>query len=480
MKKAKKLAVLLLTLVMMLSLASTAFAAMEGPKDGGSITIGNAVVGARYDIYQILYLESYNTATNSYAYKANSQWATWLGTQTEYVTVADNGYVTWVKGADTAAFAQAALAYAKTNGIAADKTATATTTTVKFDSLKLGYYLVDTSLGTICSLDTTNPDVTINEKNSVPESDKFVQEDSNNAWGKENDADIGQNVKFKGTIKAGEGAENYVYHDIMSAGLTFKGVSKVTLNGNEVASSNYEVKTTCTDGCTFDVIFTADFCASLKAGDEIVIYYSADVNENAVIGNPGNPNKSYLSYGEEGESGFKTPEEETKTYTWKFGVFKYTLNGETETALAGAVFSLYRDAACTDANVIKLIAKGNNVYRVAKDGEAGAITEITTDASGKFVIQGLDSDTYYLKEIKAPDGFNVISEPIEVVIDENGKVNPTEDHPDGVDEVKVLNQTGSELPSTGGIGTTIFYIVGAVLVVGAAVVLVSKKRMNNG
>lgn len=477
MKKAKKLAVLLLTLVMVLSLASTAFATMEGPKDGGSITIDNAVVGARYDIYQILYLESYNADTNSYAYKANSQWATWLATQTDYVSIDASDYVTWVKGADVAAFAKVALAYAKANNIAADKSTTATTTTVEFKELKLGYYLVDTSLGTICSLDTTNPNVTIKEKNSVPESDKFVQEDSNEAWGKENDADIGQNVKFKGTIKTGEGAENYVYHDIMSACLTFKGVSEVTLNGSKVDPSNYKVKTTCTDGCNFEVIFTEAFCASLKAGDEIVIYYSADVNENAVIGDPGNPNKSYLSYGEEGTPGFKTPEKETKTYTWKFGVFKYTTANDTENPLAGAEFTISKNADGSDP--IALVKVSDNVYRVAKADDVNTVTSITTDESGKFVIQGLDSDTYYVTEIKAPDGFNKLDEPINVVIAKDGTVTPTQTI-DGIQILKVLNQTGSELPSTGGIGTTIFYIVGAVLVVGAAVVLVTRRRMNNG
>lgn len=478
MKKAKKLAALLLALVMVFALTSVAFATQQGKIEGGMITIDNAVVGAQYDIYQILYLESYNSDTGAYSYKANSAWFEWLATQTTYVSIDASGYVTWAESADIAAFAKLAQAHAKETKIANDGSAVAATSTVVFDDLKLGYYLVDTSLGTICSLDTTNPEVTIKEKNSVPESDKYVQEDSTEDWGKTNDADIGQTVNFKGTIKAGKGAENYVYHDIMSAGLTYMGVSEVTLNGNKVDSTNYDVITSCTDNCTFEVVFKDIFCASLNSGDEIVIYYSAVVNENAVIGTPGNPNKSYLSYGEEGTPGFKTPEKETTTYTWKFDVFKYTLKDEKEVALAGAVFSISKNADGSDP--IKLIAEGNNVYRVAKDGEEGAITEITTDESGKFVIKGLDSDTYYLNEITAPDGYNVLGEPIKVVIDKDGKVNASEDNATGVDVIKVLNQTGSELPSTGGIGTTIFYIVGAVLVIGAAVVLVSKKRMNNG
>ncbi len=477
MKNAKKLAALLLALVMVFALTSVAFATQEGKLDGGKITINNAVVGAQYDIYQILYLESYNSTTGAYSYKANSAWASWLATQKDYVSIDANGYVTWVEGADVAAFAKLAQAYAKSAKLGNDGSAVATTTTVVFDNLKLGYYLVDTSVGTICSLDTTNPTVTIKEKNNVPESDKQVQEDSDKSWGKTNDADIGQTVNFKGIITARKGAENYVYHDKMSAGLTYTGVTEVTLNGSTVDPQNYTVSTTCSDGCTFEVAFTQAFCDTLKDNDEIVIYYSAVVNENAVIGGNGNPNDGWISYGDEGHPG-STPPSETITYTWKFDVFKYTVKNDADVALAGAVFTLYRDAECTEA--VKLIAEGNNVYRVAKDGEEGAITEITTDATGSFVIKGLDSDTYYLKEITAPDGYNVLGEPIKVVINKNGKVNVSDENPNGVDTIKVLNQTGSELPETGGIGTTIFYIVGAILVIGAAVVLITRKRMSNG
>lgn len=497
MKSAKKLAGILLALVMVFSLAAPVFAAQEGSLTGGSITISNPVEGAQYDIYQILYLESYNAGTGAYSYKANSAWADWLKTQTNYVSIDANGYVTWVKDADVAAFAKAALAYAESKNITPDVTKTATkaddgSLKVEFTGLKLGYYLVDTTVGTICSLDTTNSAVTIKDKNGVPESEKFVKEDSTNDWGKTNDADIGQTVEFKGVITAGVGAENYVYHDKMSTGLTYDGVTKVeiTTAANKdtttvVDSGYYTVKSTgLTDGCTFEVAFTQEFCDTLKSGDVITIYYTAVLNEDAVIASTGNPNESHLSYGDSGNSS-STPTSETVTYTWEFKVFKYTLTGDgetkTETALAGAVFSLYRDEACTDANIIKLVKVSDNVYRVAteNDNSDDVITQITTDKTGKFTIQGLDSDTYYLKEITPPDGFNVLKDPIKVVITNEGKVNPTEENANGVTEVKVLNQTGSELPSTGGVGTTILYIVGGVLVIAAVVLLVTKKRMSN-
>lgn len=481
MKHAKKLASLLLALVMVFAVATTAFAAQEGELTGGSITINDAVVGQTYKVYQLLYLESYSTdengnATGAYAYKANSAWAEWLKTQTAYVSIDNQGYVTWVEGASAANFAKAAQKYAKDNDITPDADAvTATTTTVKFENLKLGYYLVDTTLGTLCSLDTTNPNVVMQEKNEEPTNVKTVEEDSTGKYGNTNDADIGQTVNFQSTITAQAGAENYVFHDKMSAGLTYTGVTGITLNGATVDAANYTVTAPAADGDTFDVVFTQAFCDTLKANDKIVISYTATVNEKAVVGGEGNKNESKVSYGDENNTK-TTPPSETKTYTWDVDVFKYAKDGETEKPLAGAKFTLSKNANGSDP--IALVAEGNNVYRVATAGDTTTITEIETDASGKFTIKGLDSDTYYLTETAAPAGYNKLAGPITIVIGENGVVNATTDAPQGVDEVKVLNQAGSELPETGGMGTTIFYVLGSILVLGAAVLLITKKRMN--
>ncbi|MBP3623702.1 MAG: SpaH/EbpB family LPXTG-anchored major pilin [Oscillospiraceae bacterium] len=494
MKYVRKSLALLLALILVLALGGTAFATQEGTLTGGSITIKDAVPGQIYKAYQILYLESYShttdkegniTATGAYAYKANGAWETWLKTQTDFVSFDGQGYVTWVEGADAAAFAKAAQVEAAK--MTADATATApaategaTYSTVTFSDLKLGYYLVDTTLGTLCSLDTTNPSVVMEEKNEAPTNEKLVEEDSKvstgDAWGTTNDADIGQTVNFKSTITAQAGAENYVFHDKMSAGLTYTGVTGITLNGAAVDASNYTVVTeNLTDGCTFEIIFTQAFCDTLKANDKIVISYTATLNENAVIAGDGNPNTSKVSYGDSSNTKY-TPESQTKTYTWDVDVFKYTKNGETETALAGAKFTLSKSA--DGSNPIALVSKGNNVYRVAKTGETGTVTEITTDATGKFTIQGLDADTYYLTETAAPAGYNKLAGAVTIVIGENGVVNGTTEAPQGVDEVKVLNQSGTELPSTGGMGTTIFYVLGSILVVGAAVLLVTRKRMS--
>ena len=483
MKLTNKLAGILLALAMVLGIAATAFA--EG--ETGSITINDAAVGQTYTIYQILDLESYNNEARAYAYKATTAWNTFINSEAIkdiYVEVDAQGYVTWKDNADAAAFAKLAQKYAKDNSIANQGSVTATTTTVSFNGLDLGYYLVDTTLGTLCSLDTTNPNVVMEEKNEVPTNVKTVEEDSTGNYGEKNDADIGQTVNFKSIITAQPGAESYVFHDLMSAGLTYTGDAKIYTDEamtQELTPGNYMVNANPTDSDTFDITFTQDYLNTITAATKLYVKYSATLNENANVGNDGNPNESKLSYGEinkgTGKPGSTTPLSETKTYTWDVDVFKYTMNGETEKALAGATFTLSKNA--DGFNPIALVSEGNNVYRVEKTNETVTVTEITTDATGKFTIKGLDADTYYLTETAAPAGYNKLAAPVTIVIGENGVVNGTTEAPQGVDEVKVLNQSGTELPSTGGIGTTIFYIVGGVLVVGAVVLLVTKKRMNN-
>ena len=475
----KKTMSVLLALVLLLALSVPAMAAGEG-----TITINNAVAGQTYTIYEILYLESYNPAEGSeaYAYKATTAWNEFInsdGIKGTYMDVDAQGYVTWVEGADAAAFAKLARAYAANanNNVTAQGTANADSTNVTFNNLELGYYLVDSTLGTLCSLDTTNPTVFIDEKNAEPSNVKTVEEDSNHKYGEKNDADIGQTVNFKSTITAQAGAENYVFHDKMSEGLTFGAVTSVTLKRVDAEAAtvdpeNYEVKTSNPkDGCTFEIVFTQTFCDTLKANDKIEISYTATVNEKAVVGGNGNPNESHLSYGDQNHP-TSTPPSTTTTYTWKIDVLKYTMKGDEEVKLADAVFTLSKSIDGTDP--IALISEGNNVYRVAKTGETD-ITQITTDATGAFTIKGLDSDTYYLTEIAQPAGYNKLADPIKVVIDDHGNVTYNDDYRG---TVRVENKTGAELPSTGGVGTTVFYVVGGLMVLLAVVLLVTRKKMS--
>lgn len=494
MKHAKRITSFLLALVMVLALGVTAFAAQQGTIEGGSITINDAVSGQTYNAYQILYIESYDSTTGAYSYKANSDWDTWLKSQTTYVSVDTQGYVTWVANTDDAtvqAFAKAAQQ--QVSGKTPDATANASSTTVSFTNLKLGYYLIDTTLGTLCSLDTTNPSVIMYEKNNAPSNEKKVQEDKDNSWGASNDADIGQTVNFKSTVKAKKGAENYKFHDEMSDGLTLNKDSIVVKVNNAALTLNtdytivYDVvhknaSGEATSTCDFEITFTKTYLDSITAETEIEITYNAVLNEGAVVGTDGNPNKSWLDYGDTNHI-TSTPASQTVTKTWEIKVFKFTnTKGEgettTETPLAGATFTLSKSS--DGSNPIALIKKSENVYRVAKSGEENTVTAITTDATGKFEIEGLDSDTYYLTETQAPAGYNKLNSAITVKVEDSGIVKYTYKDTESTanHEIKVENKTGTELPSTGGVGTTIFYVLGSVLVIGAAVLLITKKRMN--
>ena len=497
MKLIKKIAAIMLSIMMVLGMASVVSAA--GTTSGtstttrGKITINSAEAGQTYKIYRILELESYNAETKSYAYKATSAWENFImstGIKDHYVTIDANGYVTWKEGASAAEFAQKALAYAHntSNNISnnGSKTVQKGSKTVTFDNLDLGYYLVESSVGALCGLTTTNNEVIIKEKNGVPSVEKKVQEDSKvgktDEWGKNNTADIGQTVNFQTTITAQPGAQNYVLHDRMDTGLTFTdGSVAVKFKRGETErelTENIEYTLTTsglTDGCAFEITFIQSFCDTLKDGDQIIVTYSATLNDD-VVSKKEYKNETWLKYGDSNETNHDT----TITKTFELPVFKYTTKDGNEIKLAGATFTLSKN---TDgSNPIKLVNVSKDdttgdIYRVAKAGDADTVTAVTTTKSGKFTIKGLDADTYYLTETKQPDGYNKLSASIKVVIAENGNITVGEDRDTVVESVKVLNNTGSVLPSTGGSGTTLIYILGAILVLGSSVVLITKKRM---
>lgn len=265
MKKARRLTSIIMALMLVLGMSVTSFAETSGT---GSITVNDAVPGQEYTIYQILDLESYNDAAGAYSYKANGAWESWLKTQTAYVTFNKEGYVTWVKGADTEAFAKAAQAYAKANDVADQGSKKADSESVLFTGLDLGYYLVDTTLGTLCSLNTTNPDAVMYEKNDKPSITKLVEEDSTGVFGPTNDADKNQIVNFKSVITVQDGAENYIMHDVMCEGLTYIAVDAVKIGDDKVAADNYTVEAGSTCGCTFEVAFDNAYIDGLDAGTE--------------------------------------------------------------------------------------------------------------------------------------------------------------------------------------------------------------------
>ena len=471
MRHVKKVLGAMMAMFMVLAVSvTTAFAAVND--NTGSITINDAVDGHTYNAYQILVLESYDEAHEAYAYKANADWANWLKTQTQYVSIDAQGYVTWVEKADAAAFAKAAIAHAEEAGIQPVRTVTANGTTVEFTDLNLGYYLVDTSLGTLCSLNTTTPDAEMYEKNEQPPVKKEVKEDSTGNWGDENTAEIGQTVEFKTTIGAKPGAESYVLHDVMSAGLTLDpdsieatGLTK----GQDAESGDYHVVTTgLSDNCTFEVVFHQSYLDTITTDTDIVVTYDAVVNENAEISPSGNPNSTTLKYGE--DSKFETVPSETKTYTFKVDVVK--TDGDKK-VLDGAQFKLFN--AKTGGDEIALVKVSDGVYRLAKDGETGV--EYITTVNGQLEIKGFDANTnYYLEETKAPDGYNKLAERVEIAVkDANLEASVSNDTWQS-GGVHVVNHTGSLLPTTGGMGTTIFYVAGGAIVIAAAATIAYRKR----
>lgn len=458
MKLIKKIAAMLFAFAMVFSMTGVVQA---DETTDGSITINNAIEGQTYTIYKILDLESYDG--NNYSYKAESGWDAFItGAGKSYLKTNENGYVEFVgTEADMPAFAKSALQFAKDNGLAkvASKTADATNT-VTFGTLSLGYYLIDSSTGALCSLDTTHPTATVQEKNSVPTVDKTILD--SNYTTKKNSANIGDTVHFKTTIDVEKGAENYVLHDKMDAGLTFN--SKISVSANQpspVYGTDCILQTeNLGDDCTFHLVFTKEYLNKLTDSHEIDVVYIATVNESAKI-NQANTNQTWLTYGDNKESNV----DKTQTFSFGIPVFKYT--GLTRTGLADAQFKLYNDEACKDE--VKLTKADDHTYRVDPKGNATMVSPI----EGKFNVNGLKAGTYYLKEMAAPKGYNKLANPITVTIDNEGKItvgNKT------TTEVDVENKSGTLLPSTGGMGTTLIYLAGIVLVVLSGYVLISKRR----
>ena len=483
MKLSRKILSLVLALVMVMGLAVTAFAE-EGGKTttNGSITITNALNGETYNAYQILYLESYNAEKKIYAYKANPDWEDWLreDSQKQYVSINDQGYVTWVEGASAADFAKAAKGQL-TGKTVAGSAKPAADGSATISDLHLGYYLVDSTVGALCELNTTKPSVEITDKNERPTIEKKVQEDSDGSWGDVNDADIGQIVNFKSTISAKPGARKYVVHDKMDAALKFDSVTSITAGSKtltEGAGKDYTVVTTgLTDGCTFHIVFTETYLDSITTDTDIVINYTAKLTKDAVA-DTGYVNDTWLDYGDNQH----TEHDTTTTYTWKMPIYKYHKDGDTKKALAGAEFILYKGSDESNRDYAQ-VANGKLTGWTKEKAEA---TTLVSDADGKIAVEGLDADTYYLEETKAPGGYNKLAGPVKVVIshtvtDEGAHMTHTlkQNATDvAVERVEIENKSGTELPSTGGIGTTIFYVLGSILVIGAVVLLITKKRMS--
>ena len=427
---------------------------------------------------------------------------------------------------------------------------------------ELGYYFVDSTMGSLCSLDTTDHDVTIYEKNTKPTLTKEVKEDDTtitvgeetsvaNTYGHIASASINEEVEFKMVVNTGADTQyynntddeeslgngvssNYVITDTLPEGLTYDGshaepgmaiwnpgeVVVVKVGSTEWTYDRDGID--CMDPDHYEGDYAVSYVnhvltitllgeklSTLGADTDIEITYKARVNDKAVIGGEGNPNTAYLTY--TGDSiDYVTPTVDAVVYVNAMAIYKFSAAG---TELAGAQFNMkdgqHRNSVMYFVKKSAGDATTPAVYEyVSLTAGVKDTNVIETPASGAVIIYGLDIGRYTLTEIAAPEGYNMLAGDVafEVVYGGSGLeedvvwdktvtgyedmtgsatfVAGTDDTYSGVTYpvspvLGILNLTGAELPSTGGIGTTIFHVVGALMVLGAGIVLISKKRMGN-
>ncbi len=513
----KKLFALLLALTMVLSMSLTAFAA-EGDEEGleaqagNSITVTNAKVGETYNLYKLFDL-SLDAAKGAYTYTlpTDSVWESFVtGTGATWLAFDEASRVVTAKStltdATVNAFAQAALAFAKdeANNVKATDTVTVQTgaTTAVFSELTLGYYLIDTTVGSAVILETNNINVSIADKTAGPRIEKKVEEDSApGQWRDQNTAAILQTVNYKVEISNVQKLYNVDMRDTMSEGLTFdpdsvkvyiNTISEDTLVAGETLNTEtgkYEAigyngtwylvddthespdfGATHLGDNTFHIHFRNTFVNKISATDKIIVTYSATLNTDAVIAGEGNPNTVYLAWGNAQE----TTHDTVKTYSWELPILKYTKSAsEEEIPLAGAQFIIAKDRGEEGHGYVKSVDENGKITMWTYNRDEAHV--FVTDSTGILKVAGLDADKHFVEEIEAPTGYNKLTQPISIVIDEEGVIRDI--NSTVLDTLKIENKTGTELPSTGGFGTTMFITIGMLGVMFFGVLIVTNKRM---
>ena len=483
MKHARKLASLLLALVMVFALATTAFATgtVTTPTTG-TITVDNPRADQEYKAYKIFDVV-YDAAKKHYSYTIDST-SEWFNAVDTYSKQTNSGLtLTEVLGTTTYVvtttsdfsappFAEPlkAAVNGKTGGITLTEDIGKATAT----DLDLGYYFVASTSGALCNLTTTNPDVTIHDKNDMP----YEKTDNKVS------ADVGETVNYTITGKVPDttGFETYTYEiaDTMSEGLTFNRNSLAVKVGSADVTADTDKCTIIYDATTTPNTFKLSInVKNFNIGDDIVVTYDATINEKAV--EKISYNEATLTYSNDPTDSAKTtttPAQKQEVYTSKIVIDKYE-TGKPGTKLPGAEFVLCRKAPNDEAqyaavqNDIQYYRWDEATKTVSWVDDIDAATKVTTDNKGEAFFEGLADGTYYLVETKAPAGYNPLTAPVPVTVAGSStditKLSVT---------AKVENQAGTLLPSTGGVGTTVFYVLGAVLVLGAVVLLVTKKRMS--
>lgn len=500
MKHARKLTSLLLALVMVFALAVTAFAQdVPGTGGAGSITISNAAKGETYTIYK-LFAATVHVDENGSSIAYTGTVPASLNT---YFTADENGYISATpKAKDGENMSEGLKTALKT--WTADATATATAksdgSALNFKGLAFGYYVVTTTQGNqVISVDSTMPDVTIVDKNSSAPKDLSKTADSDNV-------SIGDTVTYTVRFKtsnyygAGEDAKeilSYTIEDTLPDFLSSVNVTSIIVDNDGKDTTTNDQATVTTQFTDKKIVIDWYDEAGNKFlynnGATVTITYTAVVTEKADIAGKGNTNKVTVTWTTKGgtEPGPGELKQEETIYTYAIALKKVNNKG---TALPGAVFEF--------PFYVNSVPDANGAYTYAGTAEGDGLTkQITTPESGVIVVKGVKSDTYVITEFKAPAGYNKLTAPVTVeavktgetsthttvyldkdgnVVDETAKVTEVKVDIDNIaaTAVVVVNKAGTELPSTGGMGTTIFYVLGAVLVVGAGVLLVTKKRMS--
>ena len=528
MKRLKKMMALIIAVAMVLGMTTISTMAADPT---GSITITSPKTDPNantttYEAYKIFDMTTngvvgaagtdHEGEYTAVAYTINSAWANFFATgapgaaylvdtnsgDLNQITVNDVTKYINITDSNVADFAKAAFKYAQETPVAAATSIDVAkgATTVKFENLPLGYYMVYPKGASvqiepsIVSLTNTAPNGSINQKAEYPKMTKTADDIS---------TEVGQKVTYtlKSNVPDTTGYTKYefTFKDKTTEGLTYDGNSsvKVTIGGTELAAGAYSFAAASSD---YDFALTInllndDKTAKYTYNDEIVITYTATVNEAAVT--KIDENHATLTYNNDPKDGSKTdttPPVEVPTYSSKLIINKVD-GASTTTPLEGAKFVLkaktvgsvegdshetdiaagkyyFYDTTAKDVKWIEV----SGTPTLAQLAAMTTITVVTTDAQGRANFDGLEDGTYELVEVEAPKGYNLLTEPVEVVID--GADATEQDLSPLTVTTPVENNSGTQLPSTGGIGTTIFYVVGTILVIGAGVVLITRRRMN--
>lgn len=508
----KKIASILLILTVVLTMTvGTAFAAtVTVPSDG-------ILKDHSFTAYQVFYGREeggvlsdvqWGNGINNETFLAALKTDTTFGS--EFAGCADAAAVAKVLGnnKDNTELANkvAELAYANKNG-------TGTVLTSGENTLKDGYYLVVDTTANVGEGGAYNKallqvvgNINITVKTDAPTLEKKVLE--GNSCIDVADYSIGDAVPFRliGSVPdmSRYDTYKYIFHDTLSAGLTLNEKTiKVFLASDNVGTNKTEITTgwtTNVSGQSFTISFTdLKLVSGVSKGMYIIVEYTATLNQSAEVGLDGNVNIAKLEYsnkpdqsgsGETGNTG-NTPEDKVIVFTYELDTTKVD-GDDNAIKLQGAEFKLKNKdekwaIVDTDCKVTGWA-----------ESEQGGST-LTSDANGLFKVIGLDEGKYYLKETKAPAGYNLLANEITVVITATTEavwtdgqasnaltklevtadnIKGTGDTSTGIAGITVANNKGATLPETGGIGTTIFYVLGAVLVIGAGVLLVTRRRMN--